>query len=107
MADSAALLAAINALPAPPPPLLLPPAAPSGAVATVCARPYDFPLPVGSTAVVMIDFQRDFMLPGGFGATLGNDVGLLMVRLAAQQARHLARHVRVRAPGQRSATRHI
>jgi hypothetical protein len=45
----------------------------------VAAEPYEYELPLGRTAVVMIDFQRDFILHGGFGDALGNDVDLLMV----------------------------
>jgi len=30
-------------------------------------------LPLDGTALVMIDFQKDFLEPGGFGASLGND----------------------------------
>ena len=37
--------------------------------------PYDFDLQ--NTALVLIDMQRDFIEPGGFGETLGNDVSLL------------------------------
>lgn len=37
--------------------------------------PYDFDLQ--KTALVLIDMQRDFIEPGGFGDTLGNDVSLL------------------------------
>ena len=44
---------------------------------TVHARPYDFPFDPAHTAVLMIDMQRDFLEPGGFGAMLGNDVSLL------------------------------
>jgi nicotinamidase-related amidase len=46
-------------------------------VLTVEARPYSFTFDPASTALVVIDMQRDFMEPGGFGETLGNDVGLL------------------------------
>lgn len=41
------------------------------------ARPFTFTLPPGRTALVVIDMQRDFIEPGGFGASLGNDVSLL------------------------------
>ncbi len=41
------------------------------------ATPYPYKFAVSSTALVIIDMQRDFVEPGGFGATLGNDVTLL------------------------------
>lgn len=44
---------------------------------TVAARPYDYRFDPAHTAVVMIDMQRDFLEPGGFGALLGNDVSQL------------------------------
>ena len=44
---------------------------------TVQAEPEAISFDPARTAFVMIDFQRDFMEPGGFGETLGNDVSLL------------------------------
>jgi biuret amidohydrolase len=44
---------------------------------TVPAQPGPFSFDPAHTALVMIDMQRDFIEPGGFGATLGNDVSLL------------------------------
>ncbi|MEC3953610.1 cysteine hydrolase [Nocardia sp. CDC153] len=41
------------------------------------AQPGDFTFDPTTVALVVIDMQRDFLLPGGFGESLGNDVGLL------------------------------
>jgi nicotinamidase-related amidase len=41
------------------------------------AEPYEFQFEPASTALVVIDMQRDFVDPGGFGEALGNDVSLL------------------------------
>ena len=47
-------------------------------MATVQAEPYEFEFELGNTALLMIDFQRDFVYPGGFGEALGNDTSLLL-----------------------------
>lgn len=41
------------------------------------ALPFAFDFDPTSTALIVIDMQRDFVEPGGFGASLGNDVSLL------------------------------
>jgi len=46
-------------------------------MATVKAKPYEFSFSADKTALVVIDMQRDFIEPGGFGETLGNNVSLL------------------------------
>ncbi|HVZ70760.1 MAG TPA: isochorismatase family cysteine hydrolase [Polyangia bacterium] len=43
----------------------------------VDAEPGPLSIDLDKTAIVVIDMQRDFLEPGGFGETLGNDVSLL------------------------------
>lgn len=47
------------------------------------ALPYAFRFPPERTALVVIDMQRDFIEPGGFGSSLGNDVTLLQAIVPA------------------------
>jgi biuret amidohydrolase len=44
---------------------------------TIAADPYPFAFDPPRCALVIIDMQRDFLEPGGFGEALGNDVGML------------------------------
>jgi nicotinamidase-related amidase len=43
----------------------------------VDAEPYEFAFEPAAAALLIIDMQRDFLEPGGFGESLGNDVSLL------------------------------
>jgi biuret amidohydrolase len=68
----------------------------------IAAQPYEFDLIKTRCALVIIDMQRDFLEPGGFGAMLGNDVSLLrraiqptmQLLAAARSARLLVIHTR-------------
>ncbi|WP_328799258.1 cysteine hydrolase family protein [Paragemmobacter ruber] len=50
------------------------------------ARPFAFGFDPATTALIVIDMQRDFVEPGGFGASLGNDVTRLRAIIPAVAA---------------------
>ncbi|HSV36397.1 MAG TPA: isochorismatase family cysteine hydrolase [Ramlibacter sp.] len=52
----------------------------------VQAKPFPYPFDLARTALVIIDMQRDFIEPGGFGETLGNNVALLSAIVPACQS---------------------
>lgn len=49
------------------------------------AAPFDYDFPMGRLALIVIDMQRDFVEPGGFGESLGNDVSRLQAIVPALQ----------------------
>jgi nicotinamidase-related amidase len=46
------------------------------------AEPYELEFDPKTTALLIIDMQRDFVMPGGFGEALGNDVTPLQATIA-------------------------
>lgn len=53
---------------------------------TIEAEPSAVSIDLDHTALVIIDMQRDFLEPGGFGAALGNDVARLRPAIAPCRA---------------------
>lgn len=48
---------------------------------TISAEPYAIDVDPSRTALLIIDMQRDFVQPGGFGEALGNDVSPLQAAI--------------------------
>lgn len=55
-------------------------------MSTIEAEPESLSLQWPKTALLIIDMQRDFLEPGGFGSSLGNDVGKLRRAVAPCRA---------------------
>lgn len=53
---------------------------------SISARPYTVTWKLASTALIVIDMQKDFLYPDGYGAFLGNDTSLLLRTVAPIQA---------------------
>jgi nicotinamidase-related amidase len=52
----------------------------------IAAEPQPISVELARTALLIIDMQRDFLEPGGFGETLGNDVSRLQAAVKPLQA---------------------
>lgn len=50
-------------------------------VSVVDAKPYTFHLPIKHSALLVIDMQRDFLLPQGFGAIQGGDLSMVQASI--------------------------
>ncbi|KAK4939424.1 hypothetical protein LTR10_020321 [Elasticomyces elasticus] len=55
-------------------------------VLTIEAKPYPFTFPLKSTALLVIDMQRDFILPGGFGDIQGGNLEAVQASIAPTKA---------------------
>jgi len=52
----------------------------------IAARPHPVTWKLASTALLVIDMQKDFLYPEGYGALLGNDTSLLLDTVAPIQS---------------------
>src|SRR6478609_8728045 len=55
-------------------------------MSVIQGEPFPLEFDVATTALLIIDMQRDFVMPGGFGEALGNDVSQLQVTIAPTKA---------------------